>query len=339
MSIFLPVQLSTFDKIKNEGGISLYSLAITNPRKYAFPYIITEIFLRFKLMIKTLELKRRKPIINIYNLDSLESQKRYVEMLYSCEILDVYQYKVYKLWYQFFETKILCFEEENNNFEGVYLSSIDGNISSGKSTIISKIKEMKLENLILVQEPTEAWEKITDNNGVNILEAYYQNPEKFAFTFQIMALFTRYTALLDAFKSAHEKYLITNSRITVLIERTILTDYHIFAKMLHDSRMLNTIELKVYEFWFSDFYTQFPLLKCVYLRSNPNICFERIKIRNRDGEDKIPISYLEECNAKHEIFYSNVLTKHDCMIFNGDEDMGTFPYSEKIKDIIRHLIV
>ena len=63
------------------------------------------------------------------------------------------------------------------NFNGINsrIVSIDGNIGSGKSTLLSTLKEYYADNdhIIFLKEPVDDWEKITDENGVTMLEKFY----------------------------------------------------------------------------------------------------------------------------------------------------------------------
>ena len=38
----------------------------------------------------------------------------------------------------------------------------------------------------------------------------------------------------------------------------------------------------------------------VYLRSTPELCYERIKLRGRSGEEDITLKYLQDLNQAHE---------------------------------------
>jgi hypothetical protein len=71
--------------------------------------------------------------------------------------------------------------------------SIEGNIGSGKSTILNCLKEKSKINtsLIFLLEPVDEWEKITDTDGTNILTRYYSDQKRYAFSFQMMAFITR----------------------------------------------------------------------------------------------------------------------------------------------------
>ena len=53
--------------------------------------------------------------------------------------------------------------------------SIEGNIGSGKSTILKFLKENNTTNdIIFLKEPVDKWENIKDVEGTTILEHFYK---------------------------------------------------------------------------------------------------------------------------------------------------------------------
>ena len=68
--------------------------------------------------------------------------------------------------------------------------SIEGNIGSGKSTIL-KIIRQNFPELVILDEPLSEWQKVGENQNINLLGMYYQDPKRWGFTFQIYAFMTR----------------------------------------------------------------------------------------------------------------------------------------------------
>ncbi len=315
------------------------------PNKYTFHYLIMHLFSSFMSFRDIKNSISDEDKIVLIQPNSLSSLLHHVNIFLALGAIDLYQYQVYMLWYNFFEDELKNVKYlSSSNFitgssEYAQLCSIDGNIGAGKSTLIDYIKKHSTEypNLLLVPEPVDTWEKITVE-GVTMLKAYYSDIEKYSFVFQLMALFTRFISLIEAFKTAKDMYTSTGIKTTVVIERTILTDYNIFAKMLNESKMMSDHELKVYECWYQIFTVEFPITNCVYIRAKPETCLERCKSRKREGEDVIPLDYLKLCHDKHEMFYSKILREHNCKVVDNEHDMNSEEYSVKIKEIIQHLI-
>jgi deoxyadenosine/deoxycytidine kinase len=207
--------------------------------------------------------------------------------------------------------------------------SIDGNIGSGKSTIINNLKNQFVnENyIIFIEEPVDEWIKIKDS-GKNILEKFYEDPIKYAFPFQMMALITRFHTINEIIKK--------NPKALIITERSLYTDKYIFAKMLFESNKMNTIEYQIYNKWFSKFMQKLPEHKYIYISSDPNICFERIQERNRVGEDKIDIDYLTSCNQYHNDMFNKINPNLNINI--DDKDLKSNEYN-KILNKIRTFIL
>ena len=73
------------------------------------------------------------------------------------------------------------------------LFAIDGNIGSGKSSRVNDLKKYLKGNpsFIFLQEPVDDWNSIKTSDGITILEKFYSNQEKYAFSFQMMAYISR----------------------------------------------------------------------------------------------------------------------------------------------------
>ena len=209
--------------------------------------------------------------------------------------------------------------------------SIEGNIGSGKSTIINYLKEKYSDsgNIIFLPEPVEEWEKIKDNDGQTILAKFYGNQKKYSFAFQMMAYISRLDILRKAIKENPGKIIIS--------ERSLYTDKYVFAQMLYDDNKMESVEYQIYNNWFHSFSDLAPLHKVVYLKTDPNVSYDRIMKRNRTGEDCIPFDYIQNCHKYHENMYDIIDCSKkiiDCTIdFNHSND-----YFEKIsQDILSFL--
>jgi deoxyadenosine/deoxycytidine kinase len=70
--------------------------------------------------------------------------------------------------------------------------SIEGNIGSGKSTLVRKLNKYLKDKyqgkkVIYLAEPVNTWNTIKDSKGNTILAKFYENQHKYAFSFQMMA--------------------------------------------------------------------------------------------------------------------------------------------------------
>lgn len=210
--------------------------------------------------------------------------------------------------------------------------SIEGNIGSGKSTILKLLKEYFNENknIIFLQEPVDEWEKIKDKNNVTILAKFYDNQEKYSFAFQMMAYISR----LSLLKKTIEK----NSDAIIITERCLNTDRYVFAKMLYDNGKLEDVEYQIYLNWFEHFLDIQKIQKVVYLKTEPHICYFRINKRNRTGESNISMDYLEQCHKYHEDMINDTIDTKLIINSNIDTDENQEVQNEWIKMIEQFII-
>jgi deoxyadenosine/deoxycytidine kinase len=178
--------------------------------------------------------------------------------------------------------------------------SIEGNIGSGKSTLLANLREhyKNNDNVIFLKEPVDEWAKIKDINGTTILEKFYADQEKYSFSFQMMAYVSRIKVLRDTLKDktiGQEK-----KQYIIITERSLYTDKMVFAKMLYDSGKIEDVNYQIYLNWFDTFSGEFPVHKVIYVKADPEKCYQRIAKRSREGEKNIPLEYLTACSLYHD---------------------------------------
>ena len=217
----------------------------------------------------------------------------------------------------------------------ITIVSIEGNIGSGKSTVINTLKEYykssdkSSEKVYFLEEPVSEWVEIKDSDGKNIIEKFYENQEHYSFSFQMMAYISRLAMLKRAIKYCKEKGIKL-----IICERSLQTDKNVFCKMLHDSGKIEDINFQIYNKWFSEFISEIPLIYFVYIKTEPKIAHERVLKRNRKGEN-ISVEYLEMCSMYHDNWLIENCVRN-CIVINGNEvSSRTF---EKTNEIVSSFI-
>lgn len=219
---------------------------------------------------------------------------------------------------------------------GIY--TLEGNIGAGKTTLISKLRDIKLKKPhIVLLEPVDTWMSTrTSDDQPSIFEMYYMDKSRYGFMFQMLALQSRMEFLYKTVQENPDKIIIC--------ERCYLTDLEIFAKMLHSENIINDAEFLIYKKWF-DFLIGIlkPNLKGVlYLRVEPDICLARIVKRHRKGENNIDIGYIDKVHQMHETWLcadidNNQSSLPVCCI-DGNAELVDDRYSEGVLETIVEFI-
>lgn len=189
---------------------------------------------------------------------------------------------------------------------------VEGNIGTGKSTFLSLIKKY-YPQFQVIYEPVDVWTSLVDKSGCNILQYFYDDPERYAYAFQSLAFFSR----MEKFSE------IDPSKKAVFIERSIWSDCNVFAKNCFLQGTLSDIEYKIYNLWFSWAENSIKNVdyKHVYLRCEPETSFERSTIRSRREESKIPIEYITQIHNRHEEWMTLNEKVHSTIDVSGEDYM------------------
>ena len=102
----------------------------------------------------------------------------------------------------------------SNNAQKWYI--IEGNIGSGKTTLINKLREK--EKYEVIEEPVNQWLSIKGDSNKNLLGLFYEDPQRYAYLFQTMVFKTR----LQSLDKPQEKDIRFS-------ERSIWTDKYVFG--------------------------------------------------------------------------------------------------------------
>jgi deoxyadenosine/deoxycytidine kinase len=166
---------------------------------------------------------------------------------------------------------------------------IEGNIGSGKSSLLHKIASTSSAHATCVQEPVGEWAKM--------LDLFYQDMKKHAFAFQANAMVTRIAQLA--------KYATTNKDKTIVSERSPASGY-IFAASLASKGYISADELTLYKSWSEASNDAFPPSGIVYLKVHPEECMRRMSVRNRACEADVDVGYLTDLHDRHEAYMDDV---------------------------------
>lgn len=199
----------------------------------------------------------------------------------------------------------------------VQIYTIEGNIGSGKSTLLENLKQefSSDTSIVFMKEPVDEWEEIKDSAGNTMLQKFYENQEKYSFPFQMMAYISRLKLLKDTVEQ--------NPNAIIISERSLYTDKYVFAKMLYETIKIEDVNYQIYCKWFDTFVKDYPISGIIYVKTDPEICHDRIAKRSRVGESSIPLEYLVSCNKYHDdmLDIEKELMSKNQLVLDGNVDI------------------
>ena len=150
--------------------------------------------------------------------------------------------------------------------------ALEGNIGAGKTTIM-KIIGQYFTSVEFVEEPVSQWQNL---GGMNLLDAFYSDPKRWGFSFELFSMLSKIKDLLNADNSY---------KPVIVIERSILSN-RVFMDLSHELGKLEEIEytmlMNTYHFYLQHVYPQ--LSGIIYLDTPVDECIKRITKRNRGEE-------------------------------------------------------
>lgn len=187
--------------------------------------------------------------------------------------------------------------------------SIEGNIGAGKTTVL-KIIGALMTDVIFVEEPINEWQNL---GGMNLLEKFYYDPDRWGFSFEFYVMLSKIKALAKVADS---------DKSIIILERSLFSN-KIFMDISAQLGKLNAFESQMLKTTW-DFYMNhvYPLLSgMIYLNTSVDVCITRIAKRNREEESSVDASYLKLIHEKLEKITNN-LTSTPVLTIDGNFDLN-----------------
>jgi deoxyadenosine/deoxycytidine kinase len=153
---------------------------------------------------------------------------------------------------------------------------------------------------------------------------FYEDMHRWCFNLQIYFLNSRLNQLLE----------IQRGTQTVIQDRTIYEDAHIFAPNLHDMGLMSKRDFDNY---FQFFQTLKSMVKppdlIIYLKSSVPTIVGQIQKRGREYEENIRLDYLKKLN---ELYNKWIFNYQEGPVLTIDIDKNKFPENdEDLGEVIR----
>ncbi len=163
---------------------------------------------------------------------------------------------------------------------GIMHIAVAGNIGVGKTSLSGKLSEHY------------GWEAHYENAIDNpYLSDFYHDMKRWSFNLQIYFLNSRYQQIMRIRKGDH----------TVIQDRSIYEDAHIFAANLHEMGLMSQRDYENYLSLFNNMSSHIkPPDLMIYLQASIPTLVGRIQIRGREYEGNMSLDYLRRLNEKYE---------------------------------------
>ncbi|CAH1954897.1 unnamed protein product [Acanthoscelides obtectus] len=206
-----------------------------------------------------------------------------------------------------------------------FTAVVEGNIGSGKTTFLKHFS--RYDNVAIFAEPIDMWRNC---NGYNLLEYMYTDAKKWSFTFQSYVQLTMLRI--------HQKKIVQPIK---LMERSVYSARFCFVEKMQRDGLMLPPSVSVIDEWFKYITsmedTAVDLV--VYLRTTPEVAYERILKRNRSEERTVPYDYIQALHEIHENWLYNK-TLHTCpapvIVLDADLDISVI--SEEYKRFEPHIL-
>ena len=228
-----------------------------------------------------------------------------------------------------------------------FIIYIEGNIGAGKSTFVRQLgkylSNFRIQNIdpIIIQEPVDEWLETKESDGKNILEKFYENIDRWSFTFQMNSFISRTKKIQD--ELVKESSFSNNIKINkaLFIERSVYTDRHVFASNCFENKNMTKMEYDIYckwNTWLSDKFELKPSAY-IYLKCSPETASERITNRARSEEENIPIEYLTQIHNKHEDWMTNEMEQGiPVLVIDANEDFTKYDKMQELYESVYKFI-
>jgi deoxyadenosine/deoxycytidine kinase len=190
--------------------------------------------------------------------------------------------------------------------------TFEASISAGKSTLLSRLQQDT--RLPIFLEPIDKW---------TLLNKFYENQSRYAFPFNTEVLLSM----------ANWK----NNTYDSLYERSPLSCRWIFTQLQYESGDISKEELDIFDKLYNTFGWDQDVI--IYIYTDPKICYERMKKRNRGCEESVSLDYLTNLHRKHEDMLEYIKkNKTNVKIYTIDGNLDEDTVYNKTREILKDLI-
>jgi len=160
--------------------------------------------------------------------------------------------------------------------------SVCGSIGAGKSTLLNQLQA----TYPLIEEGVKDW---VDDGGFNWLQAFYDEPTRWTFSFQMRVLQT-----LDESRAR----MLALPVPVVLTERCPLDSRHVFFEYHREKQWVTPAEYRLYDYHWQRIAWQPDVI--IFIQADPETCHRRAQERGRAEESALELSFFQDMGRHYE---------------------------------------
>lgn len=140
-------------------------------------------------------------------------------------------------------------------------------------------------------------------SGTDLLKLFYEENDKWTFAFENLVQLSRLRTYYDAQTHQAQK---------TFMERSILSSYNVFTINSFEENRMSKVEFDILNKYYKLFaekltnQTDPDAFRIVYIRTSPEVCYKRLRERNRNSETEIDLSYLTKIHLKYETWINKL---------------------------------
>jgi len=161
-----------------------------------------------------------------------------------------------------------------------------------------------------LEEEVDEHAAISCPSAGNLLDLFYSDTQRWAYTFQSYAILSR----MRCQKRPPPKAIRQAKQPVMFYERSLYTDRYIFARNCLELGTMTDLEWDIYSDW-SDYLLDTQgdvhIHGVIYLRADPETSYTRLNKRSRSEEKGVTLEYLTSLHKKHEAWlHDKTVEKH-----------------------------
>lgn len=194
--------------------------------------------------------------------------------------------------------------------------AIDGNISSGKSTVVERLGS----DHAVFQEPLEKW---------TLLDKFYADPRTYVLPFSLQVL----AAFADLSRPDGRRIgaLTRDGGELVVTERSPLTTREVFTRMHVNDGTMNDADWETFKRYFD--IVGWKPDAIVFVHVPFGVCHRRMLRRNRSCEENVTLDYLERVEKSYETLLRFANIPYEIVDGTASPDV----VEREVRDAIRRL--